>query len=63
MNILANKYYWSVGFNEVMFGDKEWNITADYSIIDTGTSLSLIPSEDFEFISSMLTNDYEIDVV
>ena len=46
-----------------MFGDQPMNITATYSVFDTGTSLSLIPTADFMMIASYLSDNFEIDLI
>ena len=62
-NLLDNKYYWSVGFPGIEIEGEQFSISATYAILDTGTSLSVIPSADFTLITDFLTDKYGVEFV
>mmetsp|Transcript_1356 Transcript_1356/g.146 ORF Transcript_1356/g.146 Transcript_1356/m.146 type:complete len:99 (+) Transcript_1356:768-1064(+) len=49
--------YWSIGISDIFLGDSMVGDTVN-GVIDTGTSLIVIPKSHYERIINILTEDY-----
>lgn len=56
MKMLDNKFYWSVGLGDVKFAndDSALQLQSTYAILDTGCSVNMIPTEDFNKLRTQL---------
>ena len=58
---VSNEKYWTLNMNSVFLGkDKVPDIVSKYVIMDTGVSYSLIPSDDFAAITSLLKKNFDV---
>lgn len=56
-NLLGDRY-WTLPMKKAMLGDQVLKPTVDKVIIDTGTSFFLMPTEDFEDLTSYFSKNY-----
>jgi len=54
---LFDTNYWTLPMSHVSYGDFEIEVKVDQLIVDTGTSLTLIPSKDFNSLVSIIMQD------
>ena len=54
---LFDTNYWTLPMDSVRYGDTQLQVKVDQLIVDTGTSLTLIPSQDFNLLVSMITRE------
>ena len=52
---LLDLTYWKLPMSNVMYGDTEIDVTVKELIVDTGTSLTLIPTRDFNALVSVIS--------
>ena len=52
---LFDTNYWTLPMTDVTYGDHAFPVKVDQLIVDTGTSLTLIPSDDFNKLVSIIT--------
>ena len=53
---LLDLTYWKLPMSNVMYGDTEINVSVKELIVDTGTSLTLIPTRDFNALVSVISS-------
>lgn len=53
---LLDLTYWKLPMSNVMYGDTEINVVVRELIVDTGTSLTLIPTRDFNTLVSVISS-------
>lgn len=54
---LFDTNYWTLPMADVAYGDTIFPVKVDQLIVDTGTSLTLIPSQDFNMLVSIITKE------
>ena len=54
---LFDTNYWTLPMSNVMYGNMEIKVKVDQLIVDTGTSLTLIPSQDFNNLVNIIVQD------
>ena len=52
---LLDLTYWKLPMSNVMYGDTEIKVSVKELIVDTGTSLTLIPTRDFNTLVSVIS--------
>lgn len=55
--------YWEVKLKKVKFDGDNIDTTADYAVLDTGTSLIVAPPDDYSYIVKQLEQDYKVHIV
>ena len=53
---LLDTTYWKLPMSNVKYGEHELYVSVRELIVDTGTSLTLIPTRDFNALVTMITN-------
>ena len=54
---LFDTNYWTLPMTNVTYGNTPFHVKVDQLIVDTGTSLTLIPSQDFNSLVSIITKE------
>ena len=54
---LFDTNYWTLPMSDVTYGKTAFEVNVDQLIVDTGTSLTLIPSADFHRLVTVITNE------
>lgn len=54
---LTSDFFWEFKFNNVQLGDLDFYPSVEYMMADTGTSLNMIPNEDFDKIYNHFFKD------
>ena len=54
---LFDTNYWTLPMSDVAYGNVTFPVKVDQLIVDTGTSLTLIPSQDFNALVSIITQE------
>ena len=54
---LFDTNYWTLPMNDVKYGSLQIEVKVDQLIVDTGTSLTLIPSKDFNHLVQIIVED------
>ena len=54
---LFDTNYWTLPMSDVMYGDIQIEVKVDQLIVDTGTSLTLIPSKDYNHLVQIIVED------
>ena len=53
---LLDTTYWKLPMSDVKYGDNELYVTVKELIVDTGTSLTLIPTRDFNALVTLISD-------
>jgi len=53
---LLDTTYWKLPMSNVRYGDNELQVSVKELIVDTGTSLTLIPTKDFNTLVTMISD-------
>ena len=56
-SLIDSPYYWTVGLDDVSMGGESVKAGANGLIFDSGTSLSLIPTEALQLILDLLSSN------
>ena len=54
---LFDTNYWTLPMSDVAYGNVDFPVKVDQLIVDTGTSLTLIPSTDFNTLVGIITKE------
>ena len=54
---LFDTNYWTLPMTDVAYGDTQFNVKVSQLIVDTGTSLTLIPSQDFNNLVKIIVQE------
>jgi hypothetical protein len=64
VNMTHNQHHWTVPMPRVLIDEEEYEMKADEAILDSGTSLTYLPTKDYETILKYIeahTNCYEYE--